>query len=116
MFEVLKSLPTDGCFDQIKPLQRLMARGHNDVYSFDLSAATDRLPINLQVQVLSWFYGQGVALAWKSLLIDRDYFISMKDLQKYGSDSDIIVDSSTAYEDGFNIRYAVGQPMGALSS
>nr|QXN75380.1 MAG: RNA-dependent RNA polymerase [Grapevine-associated mitovirus 5] len=116
IFEILKSIPNDGCFDQIKPLQRLMLKGHKNVFSFDLSAATDRLPILLQTQVMSWLYGQDVALAWKTLLIDRDYFIKTTDLAKYGTKSDIIVKESDRYEDGFNLRYAVGQPMGALSS
>jgi len=43
----------DGTFDQLKPLRSLTARGLKEFYSFDLSAATDRLPIDLQVQVLS---------------------------------------------------------------
>lgn len=43
----------DGTFDQLKPLKALTSRGLQKFYSFDLSAATDRLPIDLQVQVLS---------------------------------------------------------------
>jgi len=57
-----------------------------------------------------------VALAWKTLLTDRDYFISTSDLAKYGTKSDIFVKEEDKYEDGFYLRYAVGQPMGALSS
>jgi len=38
-----------------------MAKGLNDLYSFDLSAATDRLPIDLQKQVLSLIYNQEIA-------------------------------------------------------
>lgn len=72
-----------------------------ETFSFDLSAATDRLPINLQVQVLTQLLksylgidkAYAVALAWKTLLIDRSYII-----------------------DGQEVKYAVGQPMGALSS
>jgi hypothetical protein len=40
-----------------------MAKGLKDVYSFDLSAATDRLPIDLQVQVLSMIYNHTIAQA-----------------------------------------------------
>jgi len=43
----------DGTFDQLSPLRRLTEKGHKTYYSFDLSAATDRLPIDLQVDVLS---------------------------------------------------------------
>jgi len=40
-----------------------MAKGLQELYSYDLSAATDRLPIDFQVQVLSFFYGKKIALA-----------------------------------------------------
>jgi catabolite regulation protein CreA len=63
------------------------------VFSYDLSAATDRFPIDLQVQILSMLYTKEVALAWKSVLVNRDYH----------------------FKDN-TYRYSVGQPMGALSS
>jgi len=56
-------LDQDGTFDQLKPLNNLIKRfsldplngGSNNqmFYSFDLSAATDRLPIDLQIQILN---------------------------------------------------------------
>jgi len=51
---ILKEIPQDGTFDQGKPID-LLIKQESDVYSFDLSAATDRLPIDLQVQVISLF-------------------------------------------------------------
>ena len=57
-----------------------------------------------------------MALAWKELLIGRDYYISNSNLSRYGVKSDIVVKESDRFEDGFLLRYAVGQPMGALSS
>jgi len=54
LFDILSNIPTDGTFDQLKPVQKLMEKGHKEFYSFDLSAATDRLPIDLQVQILSY--------------------------------------------------------------
>lgn len=54
IFTVLKSLPMDGTFDQLSPLNLLcksLEKGQN-LSGFDLSAATDRLPIDLQVQIL----------------------------------------------------------------
>jgi hypothetical protein len=54
---LLELIPQDGTRDQAKPLRQLLAKGHLALYSFDLSAATDRLPIDLQVQVLSHFIG-----------------------------------------------------------
>jgi len=53
----LDLIPQDGTTNQAKPLRNLIAKGHLDLFSFDLSAATDRLPIDLQVQVLSHFIG-----------------------------------------------------------
>lgn len=61
----------DGTFDQLGPLKALTSRGLKELYSFDLSAATDRLPIDLQVQVLSELITPDFAENWKSLLIDR---------------------------------------------
>jgi hypothetical protein len=53
----LKRLETDGTFDQLKPIERLLAnKEYTDQYfSFDLSAATDRLPVELQRDILEMF-------------------------------------------------------------
>jgi hypothetical protein len=93
LFALLRKIPQDGTFDQLKPLQVLIDKGHKDFWSYDLSAATDRLPIAFQTQILSYFIGKTVAEAWANLLVKRDWWFK-----------------------GKPIRYAVGQPMGALSS
>jgi len=92
-----------------------MAKGLKDLYSFDLSAATDRLPIDLQVQVLTLIYNQSVAYAWKDILVGRPYAVSLNDLKKYSSDI-IFPESSLVNGKYFKLKYSVGQPMGALSS
>jgi len=99
LFAFLKSLPNDGTFDQTAAVQRAAekAKKFQCSFGYDLSAATDRLPIALQVEILSALIGDEGAQAWKNLLVDRDY--RLKD-----SENDI------------TLRYAVGQPMGALSS
>lgn len=94
-FEILKLIPQDGTFDQMQPVERLLAyvrASGAKVYSFDLSAATDRLPILFQVQVLEAL-GVSWASHWAGLLVSRPWYL--KDQA---------------------IFYAVGQPMGALSS
>ena len=64
IFRILRSLPMDGTFDQDAPVRRLVElhkEGKLDsqtLYSYDLSAATDRLPIDFQVQVLSILIGK----------------------------------------------------------
>lgn len=93
IFTLLKGIDQDGTHDQIRPLKLLneIARGRPS-YSFDLSAATDRLPIDLQVQVLKLF-GVRWAGAWAVLLTWRGWHLGSK-----------------------VIKYTVGQPMGAYSS
>lgn len=92
IFDWLRTLETDGTFNQSAPLQRLLVNRLPDhhFYSFDLSAATDRLPIDLQVQILNTLGVNGDL--WRNLL-----------------------DIPYSYK-GELIRYSVGQPMGAFSS
>lgn len=61
IFEVLKKIPQDGTFDQAAPVNLLKAELSQSedqrVFSYDLTAATDRLPIDLQVDILSRIVG-----------------------------------------------------------
>nr|UOL49052.1 MAG: putative RNA-dependent RNA polymerase [Mitoviridae sp.] len=95
IFEILREIREDGTFDQLGPIHRLlpyiMASG-TKVFSYDLSAATDRLPVKFQVQVLEAL-GVSWACHWASLLVGRPWFLN-----------------------GKPVTYSVGQPMGALSS
>jgi len=99
LFKILKSIPMDGTFDQDQPIRRLrnlweLGKLNNQpFYSYDLSSATDRLPLALQEQVLSVLYGEEFSSCWATLLKDRDWYLK-----------------------GKPIRYTVGQPMGVLSS
>jgi len=53
VFKLLKRIEQDGTFDQMKPFKKLVESGDGKFYSFDLSAATDRLPIDLQRDILN---------------------------------------------------------------
>jgi hypothetical protein len=98
IFEILREVPMDGTFDQLKPLSRLdQTKG---LYSLDLTAATDRLPIALQKELLIGIFDKSFATAWAALLVDRSYGFYALGYEKYHG----------------QYRYAVGQPMGALSS
>jgi hypothetical protein len=44
IFEILRDIPMDGTFDQLRPIHLLKEAGHTRFWSFDLSSATDRLP------------------------------------------------------------------------
>jgi hypothetical protein len=93
IFKGLKALRMDATFDQSGGLSRLreISRGRG-MYSYDLSSATDRLPVRLQEQILSAL-GLSWAGSWKSILTDRLWYLGPTP-----------------------IKYAVGQPMGAYSS
>jgi len=97
IFRILKYLPMDGTFDQLAPIREYQR--WPSAYSLDLSAATDRLPISLQINLLSSLYGMDFALNWARLLVGRPYSYYYKPTDTAGL-----------------VEYAVGQPMGALSS
>jgi hypothetical protein len=93
IFKILRRHPMDGTFNQLRPLAR--AHKWESLYSLDLSSATDRLPITLQKALLSKLMGsESFAKHWANLLVGRYY-------KAPGLPA---------------VKYAVGQPMGALSS
>jgi len=60
LFSILKTLPNDGTFDQHASVLRCMEKVRKSGCSFgyDLSAATDRLPMSLQVSLLGALIGE----------------------------------------------------------
>jgi len=58
LFSILKNIEQDGTFNQLKPISTLLEGKPSYLASFDLSAATDRLPIKFQVDLLSQFMGK----------------------------------------------------------
>jgi len=103
LFAFLKLINNDATFDQHASVSRCMEKASRAGKSFgyDLSAATDRLPLSLQIAILETIL-PGIGIVWGKLLTDRKYFLlSHKKAYK-------------AFEGPY--KYAVGQPMGALSS
>jgi len=100
LFSLFKSLPNDCTHDQAKGFRYAQALSlkYNRSFGFDLSAATDRLPISSQKAILNSLFGIGDL--WGNILVNRDYIISKNNYS-------IPLQS---------LRYEVGQPMGALSS
>jgi hypothetical protein len=92
IFSNLRKCPQDGTFDQVAPLRKLYLNRdpNHKFYAYDLSSATDRLPIEIQSDILTLCKVNGKV--WRNLL-----------------------DFSWLYR-GEEVRYAVGQPMGAYSS
>lgn len=70
IFALLRSIPQDGTFDQWKPVENhvLPFLGTSKVYSYDLSSATDRLPLFVQVIVLRNFLGVLPSSLWAALM------------------------------------------------
>lgn len=103
LFEILRLIPQDGTFNQEQPLAHLGELGKTGrrLDSFDLSAATDRLPVKLQATLLSSLLGAHAANIWMILLTSREYALPERARQDSGLDS---------------VYYTVGQPMGALTS
>jgi len=107
IFKLLRSIPMDGTFNQLKPIHRLLKLKAKEFYSLDLSAATDRLPIVIQESLLNvWFrVVPDFGTHWANILVKRSYRYTSN--PKYNNHKHGL--------SGF-VKYAVGQPMGALSS
>jgi hypothetical protein len=104
IFQILRLVPTDGTFNQTSPVDRLIKgfKGTEFVASYDLSSATDRLPVAIQIALLEPIIGSRLANLWARILIGRPYGLPRV---------------AKSYNLGFtSVYYAVGQPMGALSS
>jgi len=107
---VLAIIPQDGTHNQGKPLEALNEKivellsttGKAYVYSFDLKAATDRIPSELTVAVLGHLVTPAVAKSWRALLVGIPY--SNKPLR------------ARCYPGEAQVRYGTGMPMGAYSN
>jgi len=55
IFNILKHIPNDGTFnqDQAVVLLQTLLKNAKCAFSYDLSAATDRLPISIQIKILN---------------------------------------------------------------
>lgn len=58
---ILRRLPSDGTFDQERPLRRLFHR--KDAFSYDLTAATDRWPLVILFEIMQFFFDRSFASA-----------------------------------------------------
>jgi hypothetical protein len=102
LFAVLRTIPQDYTFDQlagIQDLQDVLSRGHR-VWCTDLSNATDNVPLEFQLQLMS---KMGVSSRWlqffKSCCRGSWVYSKYKKRMKYG-----------------RTRWTVGQPLGLYPS
>jgi hypothetical protein len=100
IFMFLESQVEDGTFyqDRVSEIVREWTRHEpieNDrVESADLTEATNRIPIEVQAEIIAQLLGNGFAMKWRVICSERNF-----------------IDP-----DGNIIKYNAGQPMGLLSS
>jgi len=129
IFSILERIPQDGTFDQLSPIKDLQAKyahspKNRTFGSIDLSAATDRLPISLQMIVLKQLLkgivpdSASFAKNWADLLVKRPYEVSLKNpgLKEKAHIPKKVIEKYPKLGGSPLVYYAVGQPMGALSS
>jgi hypothetical protein len=135
IFQLLKGISQDGTHDQETCFNKFLTRSdfRENLTGFDLSAATDRLPIDLQIQILNELGLPGDL--WRELLDISWLYIANEDTTIVNPDADtedpegLLQSKLHTRPDGtffqthispkgtrLAIRYEVGQPMGALSS
>lgn len=91
VFKMLEKLPCDRTFTQ-DPVVNFPGPYH----SLDLKSATDRFPLAFQMRVVKEFFSDDISKNWATLLTEYGFTVPwLKDTQ---------------------IKYEVGQPMGAYSS
>jgi len=108
LFKILSNIPNDGTFDQQASVRRAAEKSLKASCSFgyDLTAATDRLPLTLQISLLTSLFNSEMAQAWADLLVrNRFYYLRIG----YPGPGNALLEVQ-------RYKYAVGQPMGALSS
>jgi hypothetical protein len=106
LFEILKEIPNDGTFNQDASVIRCQEKAmeFGSAYSFDLTAATDRIPASLSAKIIEALFSNDLlGQYWHKVMTDREFYLNPNVAEKYKV-------SPGPY------RYAVGQPMGGLSS
>jgi len=109
IMDLLASLPTDATFEQEGATESFASQGHQNIYSFDLKAATDTIPLDLYKVVLHRILGTDLCSLWGDLLVDRVF--------QYPRNERVMMFSQLGEPlPRPELRYSRGQPMGAYSS
>nr|QDH90379.1 MAG: RNA-dependent RNA polymerase [Mitovirus sp.] len=117
VFNILRVIPNDGTFDQESAVLQFREKLNSmqtvsgempTAYSYDLSSATDRIPVHFYHVLLGELLGFDLATRWKSLLLHRNWW----DREHTWSEDEGFKPSSA----WIPRQYLVGQPMGAYSS
>jgi len=70
---LLNNFPSDRTYTQ-NPFKGWTPKG-NKFHSLDLSAATDRFPLALQIKLMGFIYDEKIATNWAKILVDRKFYI-----------------------------------------
>jgi len=93
LYSILRSMPQDGTYNQSRVSSKVMKiTEKSSCWSYDLTKATDRFPLSVQVTVLNSL-ADGLGTTWENILSGINFIC-----------------------EGQTIKYAVGQPMGLYSS
>nr|WNM95032.1 MAG: RNA-dependent RNA polymerase [Diaporthe gulyae mitovirus 4] len=96
LYRLLRLIPQDCTYNQNEGIKKMQEyQSTKNFYSYDLTAATDRFPVSLQVAVMSLMYGSDYAKAWQEIMTREPF--RLKGVER-------------------PIRWATGQPLGAKSS
>jgi hypothetical protein len=95
LFGVLRTIHQDMTFNQGSFVDHVGRWGQGaTLYSIDLTAATDRFPVDVIALVLRGHFGQNFVQAWRDIMVGYPFMTP----------------------EGKEVSYSVGNPMGAMSS
>jgi hypothetical protein len=117
-FKILKALPSDATFDQQEGVNSFAKEGHKEIFSYDLTAATDTIPWVLYGVLLEGILGKDIVDAWLSLLRSRPWLTPNWEYDKTCHRTGKVKTFSKRITVAGKhiVKYGTGQPMGAYSS
>nr|WOR07594.1 CeaMV1-RdRp [Duamitovirus sp.] len=98
LMKVLKRLPNDGTFNQERPLSSLINK--SELFSFDLSAATDRWPLTIMYHVFMMLFEPSLASSVVNSTLGYNTFMVSRSMVKRPSE----------------VQFVCGQPLGYYAS
>jgi hypothetical protein len=112
IFSIFRHIPTDSTFDQQAGARRVVETGGKHLRSFDLSAATDRLPLSIQTGIVYLLAKiSGLTPAQSAKLSQAWTGIIQNTLFRYTR-----IGKRNMPVKSRDIKYGCGHPMGTYSS
>lgn len=94
LMKILRSIPTDGTYDQGAAFERIQSKKVSYMVSYDISKFTCRVPLSLQTAMLSYYTSHDLGRYWEGIVGNREF----------------------RCPNGEFVSWNVGQPLGLLSS